>query len=191
MNPHCKKTLRTQRLSTHRLTFSASCYPSRRPSRSTSGRGSRRSLGSSRSRGSSRSSRGSTSTRDLPDLRKGVTVSVSPALVLERLCEPLGHLFAVDVCDPSKGDVGASRDARRGPDVTVLDPARGRHPLHVGTRGRGPGPGLLVGRGFLAVEDAGAGEDRGARADRDDVFQLGRWVSLKGGCCGCMEVRME
>ena len=169
-------------------------HPVPLPLRSARSRGSSRGRG----RGSIRGARGRDSggsrrltagTRDVPDLRKGVAVSVCPALILHGRSDPVCGLLAVDLCDPGKRDVDASRDARRRPDVAVFNPAGGGDPFDVGACGYGPGPGALVGCGLFAVEDAGAREDRRARADGDDVFQLRGGVSW-GGCCwywgGCL-----
>jgi hypothetical protein len=114
------------------------------------------------------------STWNLPDLSKGVKVCVSPHLMLDRVGDELRDLFAVDLSNPSKGDVNTSRNTRGRPDVAVFDPARAGYPVNIRTGRSSPGPGALVSRGIAAVENTCASGDGCTSANSNDMFDLAR-----------------
>lgn len=112
------------------------------------------------------------STRHIPDLSERIFVRVSPPFVLHSIRQIFRNLFAIHLANPRKRNINASRNPTRREYIPVCNPSRIRHPIYGwACRGR-PCPGTLIRSRLPAVQDAGARQDCGARADGDDVLQL-------------------
>lgn len=90
-------------------------------------------------------------------------------LILEQAHDSVDRRPSIDRAHERQDRIDARRDARRSPHVAVDGPSRDGDPVDPRALGNDPFPRGLVGRRLLAVQDAGLGGERGARADGDEV----------------------
>lgn len=113
--------------------------------------------------------------RNAPKRAKRIVVGIRVAPILHIQSSIPRHILAIHTRNPGQHGVDTRRHPAGRPDVSVFDPARARHPSGVGTHGGGGDPLCFVSGCAAAVEDAGAGEDRGAGADGEDVAEI--WIN--------------
>jgi hypothetical protein len=106
---------------------------------------------------------------DRSRLGEGIDARIAVPGVLDPPGDLLGRVHAQPAGHELQRHVDARRHAGRRPELAVLHPAGASDPLDLRSLRHHPVPRALVGRGAVPVEDAGAREERRARADRRDV----------------------
>ena len=93
-------------------------------------------------------------------------------VVLQSQTQEMRNLFPIHATDKRIRSIDTRRNSTSRDNIAILDPSRSRHPVYVGTGRCSPGPGSLVRGCLAAVKNTCAGEECGASADGDDVFEL-------------------